>query len=288
MRKVKEDYGKHTISREGKRNIVKCVIAVVIALIFLFPLYWLASMSFKTDAEVFGKILTYYPHEFTIDPWMQNLADYEFVKSFKNSVIIALLSMTLSIGIGVPTAYGLGRYQMPGGKLFLLIFLVTQMLPSSSMLTPMYLIFSKMKLLSTYLAPALAISTGSIAFIVVTLRPYFKSVPKSLDEASRIDGCGALKSFIYVMLPAIKTGIVTVGVISFLHGWGDMAYSMTFNVTADLRPMTANIYKFIGRYGMQWNCIMAYGTILALPVVVLFVGMQKHIVGGLTAGSVKE
>lgn len=274
--------------KEQRRNILLCLLAIIVAVIFLFPIYWLVIMSFKSDAESFGKIVTYFPHTFTFAPWILNFSDAEFVNSLKNSLIIALLSMVLSMGFGVTAAYGMGRYKVPGTKGFLLTFLVTQMLPASLMLTPMYLIFSKLNLLGTYIGPALAISSGTIPFIVVTLRPYFKSVPLSLDDAARIDGCNVLQSFVRIMIPAIKTGVITVLVISFLNGWNDLAYSMTFNVQADMRPLTANIYKFQSKWGTKWNCIMAYGTILVLPVIILFVFLQKYIVGGLTAGAVKE
>ncbi|MDD3277718.1 MAG: carbohydrate ABC transporter permease [Lachnospiraceae bacterium] len=275
-------------TKGGRSNFGKCVIAVLVAIIFLFPLYWLLSMSFKTDGESFGKLVTYYPHSFTLEPWIKNFSDKDFLLSLKNSILIAILSMTISIGFGVPTAYGMGRYKVPGSKSFLLTFLVTQMLPASLMLTPMYLIFNKVGLLGTYLGPALAISSGSIPFIVITLRPYFKGIPVSLDDAARIDGCGVIRSFLSIMIPAIKTGVITVIVISFLNGWNDLAYSMTFNVKPEMRPLTANIFKFQSKYGTKWNCIMAYGAILVIPVVLLFVFLQKYIVGGLTAGAVKE
>lgn len=275
-------------TKQGRKNVLYCVIAILIAIVFLFPIYWLLSMSFKTDAESFGKIVTYYPHDFTLDPWIQNFSDKDFLRSLKNSSLIALLSMVISIGFGVPTAYGMGRYKVPGSKGFLLSFLVTQMLPASLMLTPMYLIFNKIGLLGTYLGPALAISSGSIPFIVVTLRPYFKGIPTSLDDAARIDGCGVLRSFLLIMLPTIKTGIITVVVISFLNGWNDLVYSMTFNVAETMRPLTANIYKFQSAYGTRWNCIMAYGAILVLPVILMFIFLQKYIVGGLVAGAVKD
>jgi ABC-type sugar transport system, permease component len=245
-------------------------------------------MSFKSDTETFGKILTYYPHEFTIDPWLANLQDKDFLSSLKNSIIIAICSMSISLLFGVPAAYGMGRYRIPGRRVFLLTFLITQMLPASLMLTPMYLIFNHFHLLGTYAAPSIAIASGSIPFIVITLRPYFKSIPTSLDDAARIDGCNVFKSFLRIMLPTIKTGIITVMVISFLGGWNDLAYSMTFNVKPEMRPLTANIQKFQSKYGTKWNCIMAYGTILVLPVILLFVFLQKYIVGGLTSGAVKE
>lgn len=275
-------------SREKRSNWINGLIAIVIAVVFLFPIYWIIAMSFKSDAESFGKLVTYYPHEFTIEPWVMNLTDKDFLTSLKNSLCIALISMVLSMVFGVPAAYGMGRYKVPGTKSFLLTFLVTQMLPASLMLTPMYLIFNKLHLLGTYFGPAIAIASGTVPFIVVTLRPYFKGVPTSLDDAARIDGCGVYRAFFKIMLPAIKTGIITVVVISFLNGWNDLAYSMTFNVKPEMRPLTANIYKFQSKYGTKWNCIMAYGTILVLPVIILFVFLQKYIVGGLTAGAVKE
>ena len=285
VRTVKRHYWQ---TKEGLRNVINCVIAVLIAIFFLFPIYWLIQMSFKTDMESFGKIVTYYPHEFTIDPWLQNLQDADFLTSLRNSVLIAFCAMLISLVFGVPAAYGMGRYQVKGTKSFMLTFLVTQMLPASVMLTPMYLTFSKLHLLGTYWAPAIAVASGSVPFIVVTLRPYFKSIPVSLDEAARIGGCGVFRSFFKIMIPTIKTGIITVVVISFLNGWNDLIYSMTFNVDADMRPLTANIRKFQSKYGTKWNCIMAYGAILVIPVILAFVFLQKYIVGGLTAGAVKE
>ena len=275
-------------TKEGRRNVINCVIAVLIAIFFLFPIYWLIQMSFKTHMESFGKIVTYYPHEFTIDPWLENLQDADFLSSLRNSIFIAFCAMLISLVFGVPAAYGMGRYQVKGTKSFMLTFLVTQMLPASVMLTPMYLTFTKLHLLGTYWAPAIAVASGSVPFIVVTLRPYFKSIPVSLDEAARIDGCGVFRSFFKIMIPTIKTGIITVVVISFLNGWNDLIYSMTFNVDADMRPLTANIRKFQSKYGTKWNCIMAYGAILVIPVILAFIFLQKYIVGGLTAGAVKE
>lgn len=276
------------MKKEKRRELLNCIIAVIIAIIFLFPIYWLIQISFKSDAETFGKLLTYFPYEFTIEPWVVNLTDATFLLSLRNSFINGFLTMGIALLLGVPAAYGMGRFKIPGANVFLLTFLVAQMLPSSLTLTPMYLIFNKIHLLGTHFTAPIAIAAGSIPFAVVTLRPYFKSVPVALDEAARLDGCGPLRAFLYVMIPVVKTGIVTILVISFLNGWNDLVYSMTFNVAPEMRPLTANIYKFQNAYGTKWNCIMAYGTILVLPVILLFIFLQKYIVGGLVAGSVKE
>ena len=271
-----------------KKGILCSAGAVLIAVLFLFPIYWLVQLSFKPDMEAFGKVLTYYPHTFTFQPWLENQNDPVFMTSLKNSFINALLTMGITLLLGVPAAYGMGRYKVRGVSLFLLTFLISQMLPASLTLTPLYLIFNSAGLLGKHITSPIAIAASSIPFAVITLRPFFRSVPVTLDEAARLDGCGPARAFFHVMIPAVKTGIITIVVISFLNGWNDLVYSMTFNVGADMRPLTANIYKFQSAYGTKWNCIMAYGTILVLPVVILFIFMQKYIVGGLTAGAVKE
>ena len=274
--------------RNNRKQALNSIIAIVIAVLFLFPVYWLVQMSFKSDTEIFGKVLTYFPKDITIDPWLVNLNDPVFMLSLRNSFINAFLTMSITIILGVPAAYGMGRYKLPGTEVFLLTFLVTQMLPASLTLTPMYLIFSKIGLLGTHFSAPIAIAASSIPFAIITLRPYFKSIPVSLDEAARLDGCSTLRAFVSVMIPAVKTGVITIIVISFLNGWNDLVFSMTFNVGAEMRPLTANIYKFQNAYGTKWNCIMAYGTILVIPVVLMFIFLQKYIVGGLTAGAVKE
>ena len=287
---MKTDYKKQYLfhTKEGRRNLTLSIIAILLGVLFLFPIYWMLQISFKSDMETFGKVLTFFPHQFTIDPWLANLGDKNFLESLRNSFINGFLTMVLTMLFGIPAAYGMGRYRLRGYQAFLLIFLVAQMLPASLMLTPMYLTFNKLHLLGTFFAPPIAIAAGSVPFAVVTLRPYFRSVPVALDEAARIDGCSSIKSFFLVMIPAVKTGIITIITISFLNGWNDLMYTMTFNVKPEMRPLTANIHKFQSKYGTKWNCIMAYGAILVLPVIIMFIFLQKYIVGGMTAGAVKE
>ncbi|MCQ4774104.1 carbohydrate ABC transporter permease [Lacrimispora saccharolytica] len=275
-------------THEGKRALRNSIIAILIGIVFLFPIYWLVQISFKSDAETFGKVLSYFPREFTFEPWLVNLTDKTFLMSLRNSFINGFLTMLITLVLGIPAAYGMGRYKVKGSNVFLLTFLVSQMLPASLTLTPMYLIFNKIGFLGTHFTAPVAIAAASIPFAIVTLRPYFKTIPVALDEAARLDGCGTVRAFLSVMLPAVKTGIITIVVISFLNGWNDLVFSMTFNVGETMRPLTANIYKFQNAYGTKWNCIMAYGTILVIPVVILFIFLQKYIIGGLTAGAVKD
>lgn len=281
-----------TLRVESRKTVFKRLLmnllAIVVAFVFLFPIYWLLISSLKTDVEIFDKSISWWPREATIMPWVTQLTDTDFGYSIRNSFIIAFSNMALATVLGTAAAYGLARFRFPFKRTIILIFLVTQMMPGSLLLTPLYLMFSEAKLLNSYAAPVLAIATGSIPFIVVTLRPYFLSLPKSLDEAARIDGCNAFTSFVRIMLPIARTGLITCTVFGFLHGWSDLVYSMTFNVKTNMRPLTANIYKFMDKYGTRWNQIMAYGMILVIPVLLIFIFLQQYIIGGLTSGAVKE
>lgn len=264
------------------------IIAILITTIFLFPLYWIIVSSLKTDSEIFQFPPTFFPQTLTLAGYVEQLAgDYSIFKGLKNSFIISLSSCLISMFLAVPAAYGLARFNMRGRKIFILSFLVSQMLPVTLLLTPLFLIFRNLELLNTYLAPILANCTTAIPFVVIILRTYFKELPKELDDAALIDGCSNFKTFYRIMLPISQTGLVTAGVFSFLFAWNDLVYSLTFIGSQMFRPLTAGIYNFITKYGIQWNNIMAFSTLVVIPVILIFIFLQKYIVAGLTAGSVK-
>jgi multiple sugar transport system permease protein len=278
--KIRKEY-----SMNKKNNIILCVVAVLIACVFLFPLYWIIVNSFKLDSEIFASTPTLWPKEFTLKAYQEQFGNL-FI-TVRNSIIIALGSMVLSLILSVPAAYGLARFKVRGMKLFILVFLITQMLPASLVLTPLYLIFSKLGILNTYFAPILSTATISIPFIVLMLRPGFLSMPKELEDAAMIDGCNGFTTFLRIAIPISKPTVITATCFSFVFAWNDLAYSMTFNTKEIMRPMTSAIYTFMNQYGTQWNSIMAYGVLLILPSCFIFVTMQKHIVEGMTSGSVK-
>lgn len=273
---------------EKQRNRINNGIAVLVVIIFLFPIYWVVVSSLKMDQEIFRKPPTLIPHIPTLSAYIQQFTGSSSVfRPFLNSVIVAVGSMIICLGLSIPAAYGLARYKVKGSKFFMLVFLVTQMLPASLVLTPLYLIYSKLGLLNNYLAPILSTATVSVPFVILMLRPIFLNCPIELEEAARIDGCNRLSAFIRIIVPISKPGIVTAFSFGFIMAWNDLAYSMTFNTKEAMRPMTAGIYQFLTLYGTRWNMIMAYGVLLILPIVILFMSLQKHIVSGLVSGAVK-
>ncbi len=269
----------------GMKNWILNLCAVLVAAVFLFPLYWIVINSLKLDGEIFSGTPTLWPRQFTLQAYREQLSN--LFGPLRNSIIISLGSCVLSLCLAIPAGYGLARFKIKGMKFFILVFLITQMLPASLVLTPLYLIFAKVKLLNTYLAPILSTATISIPFVILLLRPNFLNMPKELEDSAKIDGCNILTAFIRIAVPISKPAVITAACFGFVMSWNDLAYSMTFNTKEIMRPMTAAIYQFMNQYGTKWNSIMAYGVLLILPTCFIFVSMQKHIVSGLVSGSVK-
>jgi multiple sugar transport system permease protein len=264
------------------------VLALVIAFIMLFPIAWIILNSFKPEMEIFAVPVRLLPKTFTTIAYTKYLAENNVIRGFFNSFLIACGSLLLGLLLAIPSAYGLARFKVKSSKVILMLFLVTQMLPASLLLTPMYLVFTRIGLLNNYLAPILAVATGNVPFIVIITRPFFLKLPKSIDDAARMDGCTVIGAFIRVMLPIAKPGVFTAAALAFIFGWNDLAYSMTFNVKPFLRPLMSILNNVIALNNTIWAAAMALATISILPIICIFLLLQEHIVGGLVAGSVKE
>lgn len=279
---------KRLIKKRGTKNILWSLFALAVCFVLLFPLIWLVLSSLKSDSEIFRRPPTFFPDKIVLSGYIEQMTGkYSILVSAKNSFLIALSSMTISFLLGVPAAYGLCHFKVPFKKGIIMTFLVTQMLPASLVLTPMFLTFTKLNILNTYLGPVLAVTTITIPFTILVLRPMFHSCPVSVVEAARIDGCNYIQAFFRVVLPMIKPGLVTVCCFGFVHGWNDLVFSYTFNSDSRLLPMTSAIYNLMNEYGVRWNYIMAYGLMLVLPPVIIFIVAQKYVIGGLVAGAVK-
>ncbi len=262
--------------------------AILIAVFMLFPLVWIIVNSFKPEAEIFATPITFFPKHFTLDSYTIHLARNNIFLCFSNTLIVALGALCIGLMLGVPSAYGLARYRMRTAKFALLLFLVSQMMPASLTLTPLYLIYVKLGLLNNLVGPMLAIATISIPFVVVTTRPFFLSLPKELDDAARIDGCNSFTAFVRIMMPIAKPGVITAGALAFIFGWNDLIYSTTFNTKQAFKPLLSIIFNLMRQEGVKWSGVMALATVAIIPIVILFLLMQDQIVGGLAAGAVKE
>ncbi|HHX11918.1 MAG TPA: carbohydrate ABC transporter permease [Clostridiales bacterium] len=271
------------------KNILYSIVSILILCILLFPLYWILATSLKTEKEIFQIPPTFWPKELNLKSYMAQLegGDFNMFHSFGNSLIISLGAMIIAIVLAVPASYGIAKYNFRGKKVIILGFLVTQMLPVSVLLTPLFIMFKNMHLYNTFWSTILADATIGIPFSVLILKNYFAAIPKELEEAAYIDGCNKFTAFIRVLIPIAKPGVVVCGVFSFLYSWGDLAYGMTFIIDQEKRPITAGIFNFMGQYGTKWSYLTAFAVVTIIPVAFIFIFMQKYIISGMTSGAVK-
>ena len=276
------------MKKERRTNRILFVLGLCIFAVLVFPLYWMVVTALKTQTDIFAIPTPLWPKHLYLDGFKEQLSlSGDTLRGFKNSAIIAIGATLISTVLAIPAAYGLARFRFKAKKGLILFFLITQMLPSTLVLTPLYIMFSNMGLLNSYLAPMLADATLGIPFSIIILRTYFISIPKELDEAANIDGCGHAKSFFLIMLPIAKPGVVVAAVFSFVYAWGDLIYGITFITDPNMRPITSSIYNYVQQYQTLWNSTMAFGIIAISQVILIFIFMQKYIVSGLTNGAVK-
>ena len=273
----------------GKKNGLFCVIAILLTCLLLFPLYWTVVTSLKTEQEIFQIPPTFIPTVLNTDSYAAQVGvgDFNMFRSFANSFVIACSAMGIAVVLAVPASYSLARYRFHGKKAVLLSFLVTQMLPVSVLLTPMFILFKNIHVLNNPISAILADATIGIPFSILILKNYVASIPAEMEEAATIDGCNRFTAFLRILIPIAMPGVIVCAVFSFLYAWGDLAYGMTFIQDQTMRPITAGIFNFMGQYGTKWSYLTAFAVVTILPVAVIFIFMQKYIISGLTSGAVK-
>lgn len=269
---------------------VVCSFAAILILIFyLLPLYWLFVNSLKTNIEIFRNPPTLWPQNIVFENYFKVFGSgtSNVLPAFLNSFVIAISTTLLSMLIALPAAYALAKFKIRFGKLFLLVFMIGQMLSPTVKLVPLFMTFRSLNIINSLFSVVIALCTYTIPFAILILRPFFLSIPVAIQESALMDGCNKFTSFIRVILPISYPGIIVAAVFNFLSGWNDLIYPLTFLTDQKKRPMIANIYTFIGEYGTQWNMLLTFAVVSVLPVIILFFIMQKYIVSGVTMGSVK-
>ena len=276
--------------RKILNTTLKCVLAYAVAIILLFPIYWMVITSFKEMSEIYAQYPTFWPQTFNVDSYVTQITDTTTVPiwyNLRNSIIVALSTTILSTVLSTLSAYGLARYNNAATRWSLYGILVTQMMPATLFLSPLFIIFTGMGLFDTFVPPVVYVCLHSIPFCVITLRPYFLGIPKELEDSAIIDGCNKFTAFLKIMVPISYPGIVVAAVFTFMWGWGDLMGALTFIRSETLYPLTMNMYKSIGEYGTQWNKLMAYAVIVTAPVILIMIFLQRYLVSGLTSGAVK-
>jgi multiple sugar transport system permease protein len=269
------------------RHALLWVIALVALAVTLFPFYWMLNTSLKPTPEVFVSPPTFISAHWSLDAYTSLLGNRPVARYFLNSLVVALGSTVLSVLLASLAAYGVTRFFPRGAMPFVLFLLFTKMLPETLLIIPYFQLMSDLGLLNTYWALILAYSSFALPFSVWMLIGFFRSIPRELDEAALIDGAGVLQTFFRVILPLARPGLVAVALFTFLIAWNSYVWALVLTTDSSMFVLSVGIANMVGEYRVQWNELMAAAVIAALPVMVLYSLLERHLVNAITAGAVK-
>jgi multiple sugar transport system permease protein len=265
-----------------------CVwLPILLILVFLlFPFYWTFVTSIKPENELYGAVVRYWPRHPTLASYKKLFVEINFLNPMRNSFLVAISTTLVSLFASTLAAYAFTRYNFPGRKPMMAMFLTNNMFPVVLLLIPLYSIMRKMGLLYTPLALILSYTTFTIPFSIWLLNGYLKDLPVSLEEAAMIDGANRAQAFVYIVLPVLMPCIVATGVYIFMTSWNEYTFAVMFT-NPNSRTIPVTLKNLIGQLGVQWDLITTGGIITIIPVCVMFFFAQKRLVEGLTAGAVK-
>jgi multiple sugar transport system permease protein len=258
---------------------------VCITAILLLPLYWVLLGSFMTPAELFSAKFSLWPQRFIFENWTNALR--RLWPHVANSLIVSSATAAGTLLITAPAAYAMVWLRPRGRRSLFGIMLTSQMLPAIVFVIPLFIVFSRMNLVNTLHGLVLADMTFTVPFALIMLSAYMKELPYELVEAALVDGAGQLRAFLSVVLPLSLPGLVTVGIFSFLIPWGDLIFALSLITETTLQPLTLELYKAFGQYGIDWTFLLPGSVLTAIPAVLFVVLASRWIVAGLTRGAIR-
>ncbi|SFS67909.1 sugar ABC transporter permease [Saccharopolyspora flava] len=262
---------------------------IVASLIAVFPVFWVVVVSFKPDAKAIEATPSLL-NDSSLDNYVDVLtgAKGSFLTWFGNSVLIAALTTVLGVLLAASTAYALSRFRFPGRHWMLLSFLVVQMFPFAVLIVPLYNILLALGLQGSSLGLVLVYCSTAIPFCTFMLKGYFDGIPADIDEAGRVDGLSPWGVFWRLVLPLARPGLAVTGFYSFIVAWSEVAFASAFLSAADeSKTLAVGLQVFVQQNRAEWGHLAAASVLVAVPAVIVFYAVQRFLVSGLAAGSVK-
>jgi multiple sugar transport system permease protein len=259
---------------------------LVIVAFALAPYVWMVLTSIKPDADISARPLQYLPSVVTFEHYGTLLNRTTFAANLLNSLVVALGAVAVGLGVSVPAAYAFSRFRFNGRRTMMMGFLVINMFPIVLLIIPLFVLMRALGLLDTFVGVIAGHSTFAIPFAIWMLTSYMNAIPRELDEASTLDGATLLQTIRLILIPLVMPGMVTTAIYIFVTSWNEYLFAMMLS-GQNVRTVTVALQLFIGEFTVQWGLLTAGGTLVAIPVTILFLIVQRRLVGGLTAGAVK-
>ena len=262
-------------------------VAVLFALFSLLPLVWLVITSFKTEAEIVTRTLTFWPESFHFDNYRAVWAQSDFPRLMWNSLVTTTYTIAICAVAGTLAAYSFSRFRFRGRRELMLFYIAIRMFPAVLIIIPLFLVLRNVGLLDTRLGLALAYASFLLPLFVWMMKGFFDTVPPDLDKAARIDGCTRLGAMLLVVAPLVRGGLGACCVFVAIGAWNEYLFALMLTSSSGSRTWPVGLQLMVGEFQLPWGPLAASGVISIIPVIVLFAIVQRAMVRGLTVGAVK-
>jgi multiple sugar transport system permease protein len=269
------------------RQTLRIVAIVALLAVAAFPIYWMLVTSLTESAQLFAAKPQLLPDLSQLDVYRAAFSNIPVATWLANSAIVAAGTTVLSIALAILPAYALSRFRFRGKGVLGFALFATQMLPEAMLVVPLYAIFAQLALLNTLGGLILANTAFVVPVITWILKGAIDGVPIDIEEAARIDGCSQLDIVLAVVIPVVAPTLAAAGVIAFFHGWNEYVFAQTLISSQELRVASVGLAGFVGELSTPVHSVMAVGLIYTAPAVIFYLFVQRYVVAGMSAGSVK-
>lgn len=271
---------------KNKNKISSLIIAIIVSAVIALPIYFVFIFGFETNNEIFHRPVYLFPPHFNLSYY---ITAWNFLHvNLLNSFMITAGVLIISLIVILPSAFVLSKMSYRKSNAISFVVIILQMLPAAAVVIPLFLIFYRVGLINSYFGDMLAISTVTIPFGTILLTAFMRNIPFELIEAAVVDGANSFRIFRQIVLPISRSGIVTVGLLTFMFGWGDFIFSVSLLQNQSMVPMSVGLYYFVGHYTSSWNILMAGSMIYDLIPLVVTIIAGRSLLSGLTVGALKE
>lgn len=268
---------------------IRMIVGLIIALAFISPYVVMAIGSLKSRPEILKVPPAYFPQLPQLDNYatMWSTPVTPLTQNMTSTIIIASCATLLVLLTATPAAYYTARFRFPGKMMFMFLVIITQMLQPAVLTAGLFREMLALNIADTWLAMILINAAFNLSFAVWIMHSFFAAIPKEVDEAAQIDGAGRFSVLFKINLPLVWPGIVTAVIFTFVSCWNEFAASLVILQTAGNQPLSVALTKFVGQYDTAWQYVFSISVTAIIPVVILFMLIEKRLIGGLTAGSIK-
>ncbi|MFI1289452.1 carbohydrate ABC transporter permease [Streptomyces sp. NPDC020792] len=261
--------------------------AVVLFIGFVFPVYWMFSTAFKPTGDIISEDPVWFPVDVTFEHFRTATEVDLFWTYVANSLTVTVLAVVFSLIVALAGSFALARMRFKGRRGFVIGFMLAQMAPWEVMVIAIYMIVRDASMLNSLIPLTFFYTMMILPFTILTLRGFVAAVPKELEEAAMVDGCSRMTAFRRVILPLLAPGLMSTSMFGFITAWNEFPLVLVLNKNADAKTLPLWLSSFQTQFGDDWGATMAASSLFAVPILILFLFLQRKAVGGLTAGAVK-